>query len=350
MNLILDGVNLSNADISDKKFIGTSLRNANLDNVNFENADFSHCNLTGVHIEETPGVNSAAVPFSGDKIYANYDDGGIREWLIGREDSPHPRKLFEQWKGEKLRLFVLPDNSIGAFSDSWLYFYDLEKEALEQRAFFEMKPEQKILKMRDRVALVLNETDNENSVVNLVNLEEFSLVGSIDCLPSTLYDFAGFDAFLSYNAADGLKVMGINNENPTIEIKEARDVTCLAAYHLPGTRDYLIGWGDENGRTHISQLSIGPGAFNFRYLLLFECHEGKIKDMEFITEDRIVSIGFDQKLYYVQFDREIVEKKDTVLRREPLQLKIRCKGMKIDNLQSAKEYALFKKFIDRDSE
>lgn len=64
----------------------------------------------------------------------------------------------------------------------------------------------------------------------------------------------------------------------------------------------------------------------------------------------LFSIGFDQKLYYVQFDREIVEKKDAVLKREPLQLKIRCKGMKIDNLESPKEYDLFKKFIDRDSE
>jgi hypothetical protein len=349
--LIFDYAILSEADLSGKNFSGTSLRYANLDNTILDNADFRNSDLTGVMIEETEEIRGILTSNAPGSLCAVYEDGIIREWRIDLPHTPHPKNLYrmDMQNVEKLTMLECPDKYINIFKENDFLFFQKEKPETENEFLlmseFKIKPQYNILSLK-KESLLIREEAPENDKVILIDIDKLEIVKSTDFVPFTFYDNLGFDGFLTYNEDKGLKLIEMPFEDDNFfTVKEAQDVTCITAFEY-NDNTYLIGWGQKNGFIHVSKLSKDDNCWKYRHILENKSHEGTVRSLKFISEEKLVSGGVDKKLCVLEFDgnKEIQERH----RVKELQLQIRCKEMKIEGLKSKYEYELLKTLIGKE--
>ena len=283
---------------------------------------------------------------STDKLYIIYDDGIIREWNIQSPRIPHPIKLYQiDFKGiENVTLLEFPKDYLNILiSNDFLYCLtkqSKEGNRLEILSEFKTKPDYKILSLKEKSVLL----QDGDSKVRLIDIRNLEVVKSINFVPFSFYENLGFDGFFIYNEADGLKIMEMPfNDGLAYYVKESQDVTCIHSFACDENK-YLIGWGQKNGQVNISKLIKNNNLWKYSHVLKHKSHDGMVKDFKFINSEKIVSAGSDKKLSILEFDKDKENQKDIV--QKELQLKLRCKGIKIDGVKSKLEYEKLKELRD----
>jgi hypothetical protein len=197
-NLVLDGAQIPEADLSGKDFSSTSLHYANLDNVNFTNANFSNCDLTGVRMEETLPVQRLAVSAE-ETIYALYDDGNIREWEFQAKQRAHPKTLLEDFQttGSTL-IFQEPGSDLTVVNERYMVFYDKGDDRFQKVATFRVKPNLLVVHASETRLLVLDEREGGN-VLQLVDLQKQRVINQMSVLPLSIFIYFSDDAFAVFD-------------------------------------------------------------------------------------------------------------------------------------------------------
>jgi uncharacterized protein YjbI with pentapeptide repeats len=322
-HLVLDGVDFSGADLSGKNFSHTSFHYANLDNANFTNADFSNCDLTGVRLEEASPVQAIAV--SSDKnIYGLYDDGIIREWKYKRVRTPYWVNLEEIQTTTDVRLIAQPGNDVSLVDNRRLMFFDKENKQLMPKAVIDIKPTLKLLKASSENILIIEERENQR-VLQVVDLEEQAIIKSMKIGTFTLFDHLGTSAFVLYERDQGLQIVDATSQRRrTIVMAHSEDITCLATWPCKDMDDqYRIAAGQANGAVIILQITL----------------------KEWNDENRVLSGGFDKKIFLAQISR----KEDSKYKPIEFKMHLQCKGMKIDGIKPDEKRRLLKKLISNAS-
>ncbi len=348
-HLALDLVNFSGADLSGKKFIGTSFCDANLDNVNFTNADFTGSDLTGVRLEDASPVRTAAVSRD-ENIYALYEDGVIREWKYERVRAPYSINLGKIETTNDIRLIAQPGSDLTLVANNQLLFYDKESlgndnAKISQKARIEIKSLLKPLNATHENLLLIEEKNNRYSL-QMINLENQSIIQSLSVKAFTLCAPLGHNAFIIYDRNDGLQVVGSGNVEPRTLIQpETVNITCLSTCPLENTKDrWRIAFGQENGSIIIFNIYLST--WELEEVVKYSYHQKAVRYITFIDDHRLVSGGIDRKLFLTQLDRnETISDK-----RIEFRLHLQCKGMKIEKLQPEKTRLLLEKLIAKDLE
>ncbi|MDQ1352343.1 MAG: hypothetical protein QG657_2649, partial [Acidobacteriota bacterium] len=338
-HLVLDGVDFAGADLSGKNFSHTSFHYANLDNVNFTKANFSHCDLTGVRLEEASPVQAIAVS-QDENIYALYNDGIIREWNYKRGHIPHSTNLAESQSINDVRLIAQPGNDLSAADNRQLIFYDRENNRLKQKAIINIKPDLNLLNASSNNILIIEEKGSQR-FLQLIDLEEFAIIKSMEIGTFALCDHLGESAFIIYNKDQGLQIVDATpQKRDTIILAHSEDITCLATCPCKDSDDkYPIAAGQANGGVIILQVALDD--WKVTPLFEYHCHQKSVTDIAFIDENRVVSGGHDKKLFLAQINRQ------TEPKYVPLEFKmhLQCKGMKIDGIKPDEKRALLETLI-----
>lgn len=342
--LVLDLVDFSGADLSGKKFINTSFCDANLDNVNFTGANFTGCDFTGVRLEEASPVRAVAVSRD-EKIYALYDDGVIREWIHKRIRAPHSNNLGKIEMANDIRLIAQPGNDLTLVANNQLMFYDKElydkdNVKISRRARIDIKPVLKPINASHE-SLLLFEEKNSRYSLQLINLENQSIIQSVSVKAFTLCAHLGNNAFIIYDRNDGLQVVvpGVDEPKPIIP-PETANITCLAT--CPSRKSdghWRLAVGQDNGSVAIYNIDLST--WEPAEVLKCPCHQKAVRHIAFIDDSRIVSGGIDRKIILTELNR------DEILKGTPLEFKLhlQCKGMKIDRIQPEETRLLLEKLI-----
>jgi Leucine-rich repeat (LRR) protein/Flp pilus assembly protein TadD len=344
-NLILDGANLSEADLSGKDFFNSSLQYANLDNVNFKNANFSNCNLTGVRLEETSEIESIGIS-PGRNVYVSYIDGVIREWVYEQVHTPYSKILYKDKKLRNIQIFALPGNDMTILAGQYLAYYDNVDNQLLRKSIFAIKFEVKLIKPSLDALLLLEMKDSQN-ILHLVNLKEQEVIKSIGIPLSIHYNHLDDRAFIIYDDKIGIQLIDLSSkkrENLPIQLQKGEYITCLNTHrcrHLPG--QYRLGVGQKNGAIQIWDINLDEWEASLLFKEKF--HEKTIKDIAFIDEERIIFGGFDKKLSLISINQK------GELKCEPQELKIamQCQGMQINGIVREEERSLLEKLIAKAS-
>jgi FixJ family two-component response regulator len=341
--LVLDGAKLAEADLSGKNFSHTSLVSANLDNVNFENSDFSFSNLTNIRFEETAPVQAIAVSPS-EELFALYNDGVIREWNF--QGMPTPAVSFAENKNEKaIKFFAYPASGFTVIEDDRLTFLDRVDDKLQQRATFEIDPNQKLLKVSQQYLLLLKEKSSKEDILKLFDLESEKEVSFFEVPKYSLCEYLDRDGFVIYNEKKGLQILDMTDKRKSIidiKIELEEKITCITTCHCKESlKEFLLGVGHKNGVVQVWKIKLPK--FEPSFLFKHKSHEGVVKDISFIDEERIISGGIDSKLKLLTFDLEAGKKYDPKV----FKIKLRCKGMKIEGVEREHERKLLEGFISK---
>ncbi|MCU0288323.1 MAG: pentapeptide repeat-containing protein, partial [Acidobacteria bacterium] len=344
-HLALDLVNFSGADLSGKDFSYTSFCGANLDNVNFTNANFTGCDLTGVELEEASPVRAVAVSRN-ENIYALYDDGIVREWLSSKVRAPHALNLGKIDSSLDIRLIAQPGSALTLFADNQLKFYDVDKVddksfKLSQRALIEVKPLLKPIRATHE-NLLLSEEKNNWYNLQLIDLENQSIIQSVSVKAFTLCADVGNKGFIIYDRNDGLQAAVPGFEIPKILIKpDTINITCLATYAVDNSEDkWRLAVGQDNGS--IAVYNINLSTWDLEDVVKYTRHEKTVRHITFIDENRILSGGIDRKIFLTQIDHNGVITNET----QEFRLHLQCKGMRIDGIQPETTRLALQKLID----
>ncbi|MDQ1355562.1 MAG: hypothetical protein QG657_5872, partial [Acidobacteriota bacterium] len=344
-DLVLDLVDFSGADLSGKNFSHTSFHYAKLDNVNFTNANFTGCDFTGVKLEEASPVRAVAVSRH-KNIYALYDDGVIREWKQDRvRIAPHSINLGKMETANDIRLIAQPGNDLTLVANNQLMFYDKEISDTEDakvtpRARIDIKPVLKPINATNETFLLSEEEGNWYSL-QLINLENQSIIQSVSVKAFTLCADVGNKGFIIYDRNDGLQAAVPGFEIPkTIIQPDTANITCLATWPLKKSDgQWRLAFGQENGTVTI--IDIDLSTWEPIEVVKYPGHEKAVRYITFINESQIVSGGIDRKILLTKLDGNEIDKSAST----EFKLHLQCKGMKIDGIHPEETMQVLQKLI-----
>jgi WD40 repeat protein len=342
-HLVLDWVDFSGADLSGKDFSHTSFHYANLDNVDFTNANFSHCDLTGVRLEEASPIQAVAVS-QDESIYALYEDGVIREWIHNRVRSPYPVSLEKIETTNDIRLVAQPGNDLTLIDNNQLIFYDKDNEKIIQKARIDLKPVLKPINAFHDSLLIVEDKNNRYSL-QLINLEQQSVIQSVSVKAFTLCAHLGSSAFIIYDEKDGLQIVNpLSGETKTISRIEPAKINCMATCQCEEFPDqWRLAIGREDGS--ITIFNIDLSTIEMEEVLKYKCHEKAVRDIAFIDENRVVSGGVDMKVLLTKIERDETARYIST----EFKLNLQCKDMKVTGIKPDENRLFLEKIIAKTS-
>lgn len=234
-NVILNGADLSNLDVS-----GTSLRYANLDNVNIVGANFSFCDLTGVRLDETKDLLMAC-PADEDQpyLYALYGDSILRKWKNFHEPQCTVISTGDQYTGLKVSY-----GGMVLYSDRHLYFGNMSSEDIvSQGGIYDLKDahiyditDKRLVYSRDGL-LTLYDLENCRSIVKDYPVEESAAVEILNDNQILVYHNGGKARIVGPNAQEGWSltpVEGLADEETLMNLTAVqvdKDIYLLCCVH-----------------------------------------------------------------------------------------------------------------------
>jgi len=340
---IFDGADLENADLSGLDFRGSSFRNANFANVNFENATFEECDFTGVRIEQTAPVLCIGRDLSGEKLLAAYRDGVLRQWHL-KPGGKTPSNVLGT-----LSLEAGCAVGIHESGQRWLrsgseltFFASEEDERWRRSGCLRIKDSLDAVRAQGRLLVFTDRNQEGGDVVTVVDLQRQGKLCSIGTNGSRHCAALGTAGVVWSDAKVGFRVRPLARHEQAKEIILAcEEPSCLDVYRL-NDRAYLLGSGTGDGLVHVWKVTIEEGNATQSKLLEFPAHKGAVTTVAFIDETRISSGGADCAIVVSRWTRDemsvgIVERK--------LQLKMRCRGLKIDGLKTEAEYIILSELV-----
>jgi hypothetical protein len=337
---LLDGVDLENADLSGLNFSESSFRQANLANVNFENANFEKCDLTGVRIEQTAPVLSLARDPTGDHLVAAYRDGVLRQWHL-KPGSKTPSRILSKQAVE-------PGCAIGIHESGqpwlhngreWTFFERTDDNTWSYSGHFNIKDGFGSVRVQPQ-CLVLTEKDAAGSVqFDVIDLEKQKRLCSLRTHGGRHFAMLGTDAIIWSDAQVGFRLTPLRTGRELI--LTCKEASCLDTLKVAPDA-YLVAGGTGDGVVHVWKVCFRDGGATLDKTLEAPAHEGVVTSVAFVDESRVSSGGSDCAVVVSRwFDGGTVAGK---LERR-LQLKMRCRGLKINGLKSEIEHGLLTKLI-----
>jgi small GTP-binding protein len=340
---VFDGADLENADLSALNFSGSSFRDANLANVNFEQANFEKCDLTNVRIEETTPVLALASEPSREHIVAAYRDGILRQWHL-KPGTRTPSKILG-------KLMLMSGCVVGIHESGqrwlntdreWTFLTSGNDEMWTYSGHFSIKKEFHAVRFQPPF-LVLAESDQKDfKHVISVDLERRTKLRLIQRNASRHFAPLGMQAVVWSDAEVGFRITQVDlADGRTDLVLECEEPTCLDTFRLREDT-YLIGGGTGKGVVHGWKVNTQDGVLTSEKILESRVHEGVVTAVAFVDGARLSSGGSDCAIVISRW----LQNGDLSGRIERrLQLKMRCRGLRIEGLRGDKEYGLLTRLI-----
>jgi DNA-binding NarL/FixJ family response regulator len=339
---VFDGADLEEADLSGMDFRRSSFCYANLANVNLENANFEDADLSGVRIEETKPIVALAVPPDGERIFAFYGDGILREWRAQVWGKAITRVLAS--------MHPAPGSTIGFHEcgrmwlcspGEWVFLASHEHGWKTQGAF-PIKDAYRCVSLSKANMTLVEESEVGSFRILLIDIEKYVLLGAHSARDARWCDVLGNDALVWSDAEVGFRVVSVLGSPSKREINlKAEEQTCLATRQC-SRGFYLIAGGTSTGRICIWRLDLRTEPWVQQKLLETIAHDGPITSVAFISDNSLVSGGADRTIAITQFG-ENLGLGGSLERR--FQLTLRCRGMKIKGLKGSVERKMLEELI-----
>ena len=356
-NMVLDGANLYGAILDGKIFSHTSLKNANLFNVSFINSVFTRSNLTGALFGETFKVVSL-VKYDDKTVYALYDDKSLWKWAISAKTSTPTQIILPKSDGERLKFMVTPSDKIVMLekenNKKHFVFYnkvnnrldkeeDTEKESVfEKKWSFEINDTINIIEFSNLRQSVVYSQETDSASNNQWNYLEHQIFdeksnNSQTVSPASICYVFGDEKSVTY--MEGTLKIAIGDYYVKQEIP---DVSCVSAYELDKDHNYLVSVGCKDGKVYLINLKRSGAKWDLSFYKLLKQYNADINNIVFINDDTIAVSDVVGNIYINQLDKNYESENHC----EPLSIKIHCKGMEIDGLESEKERTKLEKIIE----
>lgn len=345
--LLLDGIDLSKADLRGKCFANASLRNARMDSVNFCDADFSGADLSGVRFEETGVVRSLAVFEQGDAFAASYDDGTIRRWKLGGLSDAESTVCFQPvgLSGQRSEVAGIPGTGLCVLCGEALILADYHKGRHKAVSHF-LLPNTTSLKLRkDSVLIVKRETiDSFSATFYVLEGQEVLLANTKEVGSRNLCDALGNKGLVVGEPGGQCTILSYGKNGDEITLEEVDGCTAVASISNRNGSDeeFVIACAEQQGfitvfRCKFSQDSKITIEKHFRQ----KVHEGSVGALTFVSDHALLSGGADKRICRIEFGDHEVSIADTY------QLALSCTGMKIEGIKGEAEYQILKSLIRR---
>jgi cell division protein FtsA len=342
-NLLLDGANLSEADLTGKNFSYTYLRHANLDNAIFRNSNFSYANLEGVKIEETSEIISIAVMKQSDYFYALYDDLTIKEWVYKNKIKQHPLSLIKFDNNLSFGKIFLIDNNTFLYilKDRILIFKKDTNNTIYNQSVINYNNNISIYKLKWDFILIVNTTNPNNKLLNIIDIKKRELIYSTDYKIDEIYENLDDEVLVLYNKTDGLHLNPMDmKKEMKIKIESSDNVSFITSFKI-SKNSYLLATGHKNGTIQIFSISKEESIWQVEKIFLDTCHSEIVKEIVFIDQYNILTSSSDKKICHTTFQKDSLKANC----KNYFFLKVKCNGMNINGLKEETEYRRFLEFI-----
>ncbi len=340
---VFDGADLENADLSGLNFRGSSFRDANLANINFEQANFEECDLTNVRIEETTPVLALARDPSCEHVVAAYRDGILRQWHLKPGSRTPSTNVGTLTLTSGCAVGVHESGQRWLNTDrEWTFLTSGNDETWTYSGHFSIKKEVHSVRFQPPF-LVFAESDEKDLIhVVAVDLDRHTKLRLIQRNASRHFAALGMSAVVWSDAEVGFRITQVAMaDGKTDLILQCDEPTCLDTYRLKEDT-YLIGGGTGKGVVHAWRVNTRDGVLRSEKILESRVHEGVVTAVAFVDGSRLSSGGSDCAVVVLRWlqDGDI---SGNIERR--LQLKMRCRGLRIEGLRGDKEYGLLTRLI-----
>jgi hypothetical protein len=346
--LTLDGAQLAGVDLTGKNFRNTSLRSANLNNAIFVNADFRGADLAGVRLEETGEVSSLAVPRNLDGFFAAYSDGSIRQWNLSNRSREESRVIYQVTEksteqDKPLQIAALPGDGLCLYDRDHVIFLDAG-QLYKQVGRFETQ--------KRYLNVVFSET-GMNSVER--GLWRRSIVHTFDFSPngSPVVNDLVIDACVHCARLGDIGVVVAlenghllvyskgtcmqNSASPTVKMAEFASPSSIASIGPVDieNRTYFVACGGRDGTVGLWRLRFYNSLGNIEYSEIFRksIHKGTVTTLSFVGPEDLLTGGMDNKI--ILLDISDIDRLPS--NKQIFELKLQCRGMKIDGLRGERE-------------
>lgn len=338
-----DGVDLEGADLSGLDFSGSSLRHAILANVNLEDSDFRDCDLTGVRIEETKPVAALAADPSGERIVAAYSDGAVRSWQI--RSVPRPAStLVGKWPAGVGGTMGIHESGLVWLhaNDEWWLLSGQNSGLWNPITRFRVADGVIGIRPRANLVAVTHIGSNRSApMASLVELDRDRTVTTAtpgatrSCLP------LGGEGFVWSDATVGFRVQSISSSG----------TKCAAVLRCPRPSSldvrtgsngmHIVAGGTEAGAVHVWKLEMRDGVIESQEIFARSIHEGTVTGVTLLDDAHVASGGSDCVVAVTGWAED-----GTTDIEHRLQLRLRCRRMKIDGLKGETERLVLRKLIE----
>jgi small GTP-binding protein len=340
---VFDGADLENADLSRLNFRGSSFRDSNLANVNFEQANFEKCDLSNVRIEETTPVLALATEPSCEHIVAAYRDGVLRQWHLKPGRRTPSKVLGKLTPMSGCMVGVHESGQLWLNSGrEWTFLTSANDKTWTYSGRFNIKKEFHAVRFQPPF-LVLTESDEKDLLhVVSVHLEHRTKLRLIQTNASRHFATLGMKAVIWSDAEVGFRIaQAAVADSRTDLILACDEPTCLDIFLL-SEDTYLIAGGTGNGVVHAWKVSTRDSVLTSEKILESRVHEGVVTAVAFVDGSRLSSGGSDCAIVISRWSQN-GDLNRKVERR--LQLKLRCRGLRIEGLRGEKEFGLLTRLI-----
>ncbi len=357
--MVLDGAQLSGADLTGKNFRNTSLKSANLNNVVFVDADFRRADLSGVRLEETGEVCSIAVPLNLDGFFAAYSDGSIRQWNVSDHSGEGSRIVYYASdrignRDRMLQISALPGNGLCLSNRNQVIFLNKADPFYKDAGAFEIQmPYLNVILKEDKVITVEKLSEGDHCTAKIFDFYTDSLPiksswateTSICC--ETLGN-SGMVAALEDGRVFVHLQMAREREKSriqSIQIAEFAHPSAIGSVCLVNGENEksLIALGGRNGRVGLWEFSSSGQSSSSEHKELYRevLHSGPVTSVCFMGPAALLTGGVDGKIHLL----DITDLGNLQGTRRTFELRLQCQGMKIDGLRGEYERAILEKAI-----
>lgn len=345
-DLVLDRVNLVGADLTAMDFSGSSLRNAVLDNAVFTDANFQNADLTGVRFEETGEVVSLSIPAGGDSFLACYRDGKVRRWTAGARQhhsdvvSEHGATL-----SQALQIGMSPQDHLCVYDASQVSFADRADDTYKEVSRFKTNG------AYDQIII------SEDTVVTVEQLSRGQFQAhryrfcaadqieheSYDLGQAQLCDFLGDKGLVL--AERGKLVIQFFDSDPgtTTEMHGVVEPRALAVRGLRrrAGNSFIVACGQANGYVGVWECRLLADGPVLKEIFNRRVHDDIVTCVAFLDDHFLLSGSRDKHIHRLCLQSGA--KKPLVA--QTYELRVRCRGMKIEGVRGEKERTTLEKLL-----
>ena len=160
----------------------------------------------------------------------------------------------------------------------------------------------------------------------------FAATGARHCVP------LGANAIVWTEAAVGLHIERLSGATRTLPCKTVSSIDI----RLQSAQVHFVAGGTEDGTVHIWEVDLAGESISVRQLGAFhKVHQGSVTAVVILEDGRIASGGSDCAVVLTRWS----ESGTSADHSQRLQLKLRCKRMKIDGLQGTVERQVLEAII-----
>ena len=341
---VFDGVDLEGADLTGFDFSRSSFRFANLANVTLENANFEKCDLTGVHLEETAPVMAIGQHPSREHLLAAYRDGVLRQWHL-KPGGRTPSKILAKLPLESGCTIGVHQSGQGWVRNgsAWMFFACDDDKGWRQSGHFTAKDAFDCVCAQQNFLALSEKIGTNESRVCIVDLEQRGQLCAIPSNPTRHCAALGDEAVVWSDVSVGIRVkLAARNARLKGMVLPCAELTCLDVRRA-GQGAYLVAAGTTDGSVHVWKVAVQGGDLTEELLLKAQTHQGSVTAVAVIDDTRVATGGADCAIVV----ERLTPTGDTAGQVErKLQLRMRCRGLKIDGVQGEAEHTLLMKLIE----